>query len=202
MIKPLLLASVLLAGCAAQKPPIVIVKHDLAPPPKVVIPPDPMVTLLPEVQDAIMRNDDRPIHVGILTVYRYDPNQQYAVNCLPLFETQIRLADDEQIERKGDVAVGDPERWALTINPRSVMVRPKATSANIWATGPQQGPPLLIYAADQNVNTNLIIQTNRRTYTVVLHLAKPPTRAIAWFYPETVRAEQAARQEAITEAKQ
>lgn len=193
-----------LIGCANQPtppPPMVIVKHDLMPPPKPVIPPDPLAGIPASVQDAIARNEDAPVQEGVTTYYRYDPNGSWTINCQPLFETQIRLAADEQIETKDDVAIGDPSRWTYRVNRHSIYVRPKAASFNIWATGPQAGPPALVEVADHNVTTNIVIRTNKRSYTIIAHLRKPLTQAIAWYYTDDVRTAEAERNQVIKQVE-
>ena len=183
MRRQLLAAALVLAGCASQAPPapVVVIKHDLAPPPKVLIPPDPMVNLSPEVQAAIQGHQTPTLHDGIATIYPYSPNRSWAIYCAPLSATEIRLNPDE-VTDKDSVVLGDSLRWAIKVSRQAVMVEPLGTTA------------------DPQMQTNLIIATNRRSYHFVLRLRSKPMTAVQFFYPDDVRQLEAARQVAQHEA--
>jgi len=181
MRRQLLAAAVMLAGCASQPPPMPIVQ--VAPPPRkaIVIPPDPMTGLAPEVQAAIKDHQTPTLHDGIATIYAYSPNQSWTVYCAPLSATEIRLNPDETTD-KDSVVLGDSLRWAIKVSRQAVMVEPLGTTA------------------DPHMVTNLIIATNRRSYHFMLRLRSKPMTAIAFYYPEDVRQLEAARQAVQREA--
>jgi type IV secretory pathway VirB9-like protein len=182
MRRHFLAAAVLLAGCASQPPaPVVIVKHDLAPPPQIVIPPDPMAALPPDVQAAIKNHQTPTLHDGIATIFAYSPNQSWTVYCAPLSATEIRLNPDETTD-KDSVVLGDSLRWTIKVSRQAVMVEPLGTTA------------------DPHMQTNLIIATNRRSYHFLLRLRSKPMAAVQFYYPDDVRQLEAARQVAQAEA--
>lgn len=180
MKKILFLAALLTAGCATQSPPVVVQQ---APPPKpqIVIPPDPYQGLPADVVAAIKSGSNDTITNGITTIYRYSPDEQWTLNCQPLEATEIRLAPDEYTD-KDNAVLGDSVRWDIKIGGQAVMVKPLGDSL------------------DPKMTTNLVIHTDKRSYHLLLRIRKPFSAAIAWYYPDTVKAEDAARQAAIKEA--
>jgi type IV secretory pathway VirB9-like protein len=175
------LALIFAVGCASQPPPMPIVQ--VAPPPKkeIVIPPDPMAGLAPDVQAAIENHQTPTLHDGIATIYPYSPNQSWTVYCAPLSATEIRLNPDE-VADKDSVVLGDSLRWTIKVSRQAIMVEPLGTTA------------------DPHMQTNLIIATNRRSYHFVLRLRSKPMTAIAFYYPDDIRQLEAARQLAQAEA--
>ena len=181
MRRQLLAAAVMLAGCASQPPPMPIVQ--VAPPPRkaIVIPPDPMTGLAPEVQAAIKDHQTPTLHDGIATIYAYSPNQSWTVYCAPLSATEIRLNPDETTD-KDSVVLGDSLRWAIKVSRQAVMVESLGTTA------------------DPNMMTTMIIATSRRSYHFLLRLRSKPMAAVAFYYPADVQQLEAARQLAQAEA--
>jgi type IV secretory pathway VirB9-like protein len=181
MMKYGLIVAFLLAGCATQpappaSPPIVKIE-----PPKPVVPPDPFEGLPSNVRAAIQNNKTPTLQSGITTLYPYSPDVEWSIDCAPLRATELRLAPDEYTD-KDSVVLGDSIRWAVRIGQHSVMVEPLGTSA------------------DPNMVTNLVISTNQRSYHLMLRLRRQYTPAIAWYYPDDVRAAASARQTALREA--
>lgn len=178
----LLAAAIVLAGCASQPPPQIVKVEE--PPPKqkeIVIPPDPMDGLSPDERAAILNHATPTLHDGIATLFPYTPNQQWTIYCSPLTATEIRLNSDEWTD-KDSVVLGDSVRWAIKIGSQAVMVEPLGTPA------------------DPHMMTNLIIHTNKRSYHLQLRMRANPMAAIAWYYPDDVRHQQAARQIAQRQA--
>jgi len=172
-----LFAAIVLAGFASQPQPVpvVVIKHDLAPPSRIVVPPDPMTDLSPDIQAAIRDHQTPTLHDGIATLYAYSPNQSWTVYCAPLSATEIRLNPDETTDKDG-VVLGDSLRWQIRVSRQAIMVEPLGTSA------------------DPRMQTNLIIATNRRSYHFLLRLRAKPMTAIAFYYPADVQQLEAARQ--------
>jgi len=178
-----LFAAIVLAGCASQPQPapVVVIKHDLAPPSRIVVPQDPMADLSPDIQAAIRDHQTPTLHDGIATIYAYSPNKSWNVYCAPLSATEIRLNPDETTN-KDSVVLGDSLRWSIKVSRQAVMVEPLGTSA------------------DPHMQTNLIIATNRRSYHFVLRLRAKPMTAVQFYYPSDVQQLEAARQVAQQEA--
>src|SRR5215471_17136704 len=173
-------AALCVNGCAAQPPPPPSIIKVQTPKPQIVIPTDPLDGLAPEVRTAIESNRTPTLHSGITTLYAYNPDVQWTIDCAPLRATELRLAPSEYTD-KDSVVLGDSIRWAVRIGQHSVMVEPLGTSA------------------DPNMVTNLVISTNQRSYHLVLRLRRQYTPAIAWYYPDDVAAA-SARQTALREA--
>jgi type IV secretory pathway VirB9-like protein len=215
------LAALLLAGCAATPPPEIIVKHDLAPPPKVIVPPDPYATLPADIASAIKSGDTTTVFRHNMTIiYAYSPDMKYAVNCQPNMAVQIRLRYDEDTD-ENNVVLGDSERWSVKVGHHVVLLKPLGTNQAVAiqktlavpATGgPQNKTPGLpatfdVRPPDLAMITNLDITTTTtsgetRTYTLILRLRKPFTDAIEWYYPDQVRQEYAAHQAALKQQQQ
>jgi type IV secretion system protein VirB9 len=93
------------------------------------------------------------------------------INCTPFFVCDITLEPGEAIQ---NVAVGDSVRWILS----------PATSGNAGDT-----PHILIKPTDVNLQTNVIVTTNRRSYSMNLHSVKSnPMLHVGFFYPQNLTA--------------
>jgi P-type conjugative transfer protein TrbG len=91
------------------------------------------------------------------------------INCAPFFVCDITLEPGESIQ---NVAVGDSVRWILS----------PATSGNAGDT-----PHILIKPTDVNLETNLVVTTNRRSYYLNLHSVKSnPMLHFGFFYPQNL----------------
>jgi type IV secretory pathway VirB9-like protein len=181
MKKTLLAVAILTAGCATQPPPAPVVVQAPQPKPEIVIPPDPWQGLPADVVAAIKSGSTDTIKNGITTIYLYSPDEQWTVNCQPLEATEIRLAPDEYTD-KDNAVLGDGVRWDIKIGGQAVMVKPLGDNL------------------DPKMETNLVIHTDKRSYHLLLRIRKPFSAAVAWYYPDMVKAEDAARQAAIKEA--
>jgi hypothetical protein len=207
-------------GCATQPPPQIIVKHDLAPPPKVTVPVDPYLSLPSDIASAIRNGDTTTVfRHGMTTVYPWSPDRKYAVNCQPNMAVQIRLRYDEDTDAN-DTVLGDSERWSVKVGHHVVLLKPLGTNQPVAiqktlavpATGgPQNKTPAVpatfdVRPPDPAMITNLDITTTTtsgqtRTYTLMLRLRKPFTDAIEWYYPDQVRAEYAAHEAALKQVQ-
>jgi Conjugal transfer protein len=180
-------------GCAATPPPTVIVKHDLAPPPKPVVPPDPYAALPPDIAAAIKRGDTTIVfRHGITLIYPYSPDRKYVVNCQPNMATSILLRDDEDTD-ENDTVLGDSNRWSFTIGLHSILLKPTGTNKAITIPGPQPQtrPP------DPDMNSNLQIVTSKRRYELILRIRRPFTDTISWYYTHDVQQEAAERERVL-----
>jgi type IV secretory pathway VirB9-like protein len=178
----LLAMAIVLAGCASKQPPPMQIVKVVEPPKKqIIVPPDPMAELTPDVRQAIETHRTPTLKSGITTLFAYSPDVDWTVYCQPLRATEIRLNPDEYTD-KDSVVIGDSVRWAIKIGTQAVMVEPLGT------------------AADPNMTTNLVIHTNHRSYHLNLRLRTHYMAAVQWYYPNDVREQQAARQLAQREA--
>jgi type IV secretion system protein VirB9 len=175
---------VLLTGCAVpeqQPPPPSYPPANLVnPPPKPInVPPDPLTTLPMEVRNAIVSADPKPLHEGMTTLFPYSPHTQPVISCQPLRVTEIVLNKDEKVTSNG-VAAGDAVRWNIAPLDDRVLVKP----------------------TEAGISTDLIIETNRRSYHFTLRTRAPYMAQIAFYYPDDILAQQAARAEALHRAAQ
>nr|WP_152621488.1 P-type conjugative transfer protein TrbG [Bradyrhizobium japonicum] len=107
-------------------------------------------------------------------IYAYSPGALYQVYASPGQITDIALEEGEQLTGSGPIAAGDTVRWVVgdtesgSGDTRRVHILAKPTRAAI--------------------ETNLVINTDRRTYLIELRsrerLYMP---SVAWYYPETAR---------------
>jgi conjugative transfer protein CagX len=206
-----LIAILLLAGCAATPPPPqIIVQHDLAPPPKPVIPSDPYTSLPPDIAAAIKAGDTTTVfRHNTDVIYPYSPDKKYAVNCQPNMAVQVRLRDDEETDGN-DAVLGDSERWSIKIGSHTIMLKPLGTDKAIAIQktlpgGTQQNPEPATFDTrppDPDMITNLTIMTTKgRYYELVLRIRKPFTDAISWYYPADVQQEYAAHEAALKQVQ-
>ena len=123
-------------------------------------------------------HEARVLREGITTLFPYDPNSQPVVECKPLRVTEIDLAPSESVD---SVAAGDTERWIVTPVEGRVLVKPKVAG----------------------VATNLIILTERHTYSIALRTGRRYMPRVGFYYPqEALAAEQARKQAAVKTARQ
>jgi type IV secretory pathway VirB9-like protein len=182
-----------LNACASQPPPQPPVVVQATPTP---IPPDPYATLPTDEAEAIKHNQTPTLRHGITLVQPYSPDLQYPLNCQPLHVTQIRLRDDESTD-KDNVKVGDKDRWGTIIGAHSVLIFPLGSNTSITVPGAQVTIP-----RDPNMVTNLVIHTSAGNDYVFnpVKIGKPFTEKVEFYYPDYVRAQDAARKQAMQEA--
>ena len=180
-----LLASSLLTGCATvQQPtstPAPYVPAALVnPPPKpVYVPPDPLVTLPPDVRQVILSGQGRTLHKGIVTLFPYDPYSQPLINCQVLRVTEIVFAADEKVTAEG-IGIGDSERWAVQPTGNRVLIKPK----------------------EAGIATDLIVATSKRSYHLGLRTRAPYMPQASFYYPDEIATATAARDAALRKAAQ
>lgn len=107
-------------------------------------------------------------------IYAYSPGALYQVYAAPGQITDIALEEGEQLIGSGPIAAGDTVRWVVgdtesgSDTTRRVHILVKPTRASI--------------------ETNLVVNTDRRTYLIELRSRERPYMpSVAWYYPETVR---------------
>jgi len=130
---------------------------------------------------------------GAIQVFAYAPGGLYQVYAAFGQVTDIMLQEGETLSDTGAVAAGDTTRWVIG----------EASSGS----GPGRRTHILVKPTDPGLRTNLVINTDRRTYHVELRSTPAIYMAsVGWSYPQddliAVRASaQAAAQVAATQVQ-
>ena len=199
----LLLASVSLGACSTTYKPPAISYDDT--PRKAVLAPDPpkpvqivelpkllplpgqlkpipgVRTAPPEVGDPHARVDQangaarvQPTRAGYLNsiqVYPWSDGALYQVYAAPGEITDIALEPGEQLVGSGPVAAGDTVRWII--------------GDTESGTGAAKREHILVKPTRPDLVTNLVIDTDRRTYHLELRSdEKTYMAAVSWIYPQ------------------
>jgi type IV secretion system protein VirB9 len=114
------------------------------------LPPDPLLSLAPEVRNAFLSGRKAPLLKGIATIFPYDPYSQPLINCQVLRVSEIVLAPDEKVSAD-DIGIGDSERWAVHPAGNRVLVKPK----------------------EAGIATDMIVATSKRSYHFSLRTHSP-----------------------------
>lgn len=180
----LLAAVVMTPGCAAQKPapPLELVSAKLLEPAPPAPEPASVLDRQPgevkaAIEDYARNGKARVLHDGISTIFPYDPNSQPAIECRPLRVTEITLAPGESVS---SVAAGDTERWIVNPVDGRVLVKPKVAG----------------------IATNLIILTDRHSYSIALRTGRHYMPRVGFYYPREMLAAEHARNQAAAKAAQ
>jgi type IV secretion system protein VirB9 len=122
---------------------------------------------------------------GATQLFVYAPGGLYQVYAAVGQVTDIVLQEGETLSDTGAVAAGDTVRWVIG----------EAASGS----GPGRRTHILIKPTDPGIRTNLVINTDRRTYHVELR-STPATymASVGWSYPQDELIAVRARIEAAT----
>lgn len=116
-------------------------------------------------------------------IYAYSPGALYQVYAAPGQITDIMLEEGEQLTGSGPVSAGDTVRWVV--------------GDTESGSGETRRVHILVKPTRPAIETNLVVNTDRRTYLIELRSReKPYMPAVAWYYPQN--AETRARQVALT----
>lgn len=129
----------------------------------------------------------QPVRDGFLNAIQQYPWTQgalYQVYTAPGQVTDIALQEGEQLVGPGPVAAGDTVRWII--------------GDTVSGAGPTARVHILVKPTRPDISTNLIINTDRRTYHVELRASLSTWMAsVSWTYPHdqliALRAAQAER---------
>ena len=198
----ILLASSTLAGCASHTPPPAISYDNAAPAVQAADPPKPVeVVELPkplplpgqlkplgkdpmpetEAADPAVRVNQanaaariQPVRGGFINsmqVYPFVDGALYQVYASPGQITDITLQPGEQLVGSGPVAAGDTVRWVI--------------GDTESGSGASRQIHILVKPTRAGLMTNLVINTDRRTYHMELR-ATPSTymASVSWQYPQ------------------
>ncbi len=196
----MLLVSTVLTGCATFKPPQIsydgeqpaVLQADPPKPVQVVELPKPLplpgqlkplpgARTAPESRDPRQRVDlanaaarvqpSRGGYVNAVQVFPFAEGALYQVYAAPGQVTDIALQEGEQLVGSGPVAAGDTVRWIIG-DTESGPTNAKRVHVLVKPTRP-------------DVVTNLVINTDRRTYHMELRSTEKTYMAsVSWIYPQ------------------
>ncbi|KWV49263.1 conjugal transfer protein TrbG [Bradyrhizobium macuxiense] len=107
-------------------------------------------------------------------IYAYSPGALYQVYAAPGQITDIALEEGEQLTGSGPIAAGDTVRWVV--------------GDTESGSGDTRRVHILLKPTRASIETNLVVNTDRRTYLIELRSRERPYMpSVAWYYPETVR---------------
>ena len=110
-------------------------------------------------------------YVNAVQVYPYLPGALYQVYAAPGQVTDVALQDGEQLVGSGPVAAGDTVRWII--------------GDTESGTGPTKRIHILVKPTRPDLVSNLVINTDRRTYLLELRSAEKTYMAsVSWQYPQ------------------
>ena len=198
----ILLTTVSLAACSPWKPPAI--RYDATPrqailrpepprPVEIVQVPQPLplpgqlkpipsaVTALPEAADPRVRVEQangaarvqptRAGYINAVQVYPFAEGALYQLYAAPGEITDIALEPGEQLVGPGPVAAGDTVRWII--------------GDTESGTGLAKRVHILVKPTRPDLTTNLVINTDRRTYHLELRSAEKTYMAsVSWAYPQ------------------
>lgn len=107
-------------------------------------------------------------------VYAYSPGALYQIYAAPGQITDIALEEGEQLTGSGPIAAGDTVRWVV--------------GDTESGSGDTRRVHILVKPTRASIETNLVVNTDRRTYLIELRSRERPYMpSVAWYYPETAR---------------
>jgi len=114
---------------------------------------------------------ERTGFVNAIQVFPYTEGALYQVYAKPGQVTDIALQEGEQLAGSGPVASGDTVRWMI--------------GDTVSGSGPMARVHILVKPVRPDIATNLVINTDRRTYHVELR-ANPSVymASVSWTYPQ------------------
>lgn len=199
----LLACAIALNGCTAFKPPQISYDDDVPP-----LPPTPALAdtvLVPlhvppswtparggkkdasepaeptariETANAAARIEPRQKgYFNAVQIFPYSPGALYQIYAAPGQITDIALEPGEQLVGSGPLSAGDTVRWVV--------------GDTESGSGDTRRVHIMVKATRAGLQTNLVVNTDRRTYLIELRSReKPYMPSVAWFYPQdrTIRA--------------
>jgi type IV secretion system protein VirB9 len=133
-------------------------------------PADPQVRV-EEANGAARVQPTRAGYINAMQVYPYSDGALYQVYAAPGQVTDIALADGEQLVGAGPVAAGDTVRWVI--------------GDTESGTGPSKRVHILVKPTRADLVSNLVINTDRRTYHVELRSTEKTYMAsVSWAYAQ------------------
>jgi P-type conjugative transfer protein TrbG len=200
MLATLLLCSSALAGCATYIPPEISYDADvpLLPAPPVAVDDGPRPLHVPPLWKPALggksggKEEPEPVsrvetansaarveprkrgYFNAAQIYAYSPGALYQIYAAPGQITDIALEEGEQLTGSGPIAAGDTVRWVV--------------GDTESGSGDTRRVHILVKPTRASIETNLVVNTDRRTYLIELRSRERPYMpSVAWYYPETVR---------------
>ena len=119
-------------------------------------------------------------YFNAVQVFPYSPGALYQIYAAPGQITDIALEPGEQLIGSGPVAAGDTVRWVV--------------GDTESGSGETRRVHIMVKPTRAAIETNLVLNTDRRTYLIELRSReKPYMPSVSWFYPE----DRAARARAV-----
>jgi type IV secretion system protein TrbG len=192
-----LLFALALSGCTTFKPPQISYDDDVPPPPDLPMPADDHARPLhvppswtparggkkgdeeakepaeriTTANDAARVQPRRAGYFNAVQVFPYSPGALYQIYAAPGQITDIALEPGEQLTGSGPLAAGDTVRWIVG----------DTESGN----GDTRRVHIMVKPTRPAIETNLVVNTDRRTYLIELRSReKPYMPSVACFYPE------------------
>ena len=110
-------------------------------------------------------------YINAVQVYPYSSGALYQVYAAPGQVTDIALQEGEQLVGSGPVAAGDTVRWVI--------------GDTESGSGAQKRIHIMVKPTRPDLLTNLVINTDRRTYLMELRAAERTYMAsVSWIYPQ------------------
>jgi type IV secretion system protein TrbG len=192
-----ILVTAALSGCATFNPPQISYDNDVPPSPDLSMAADdharPLHVPPPwtptrggkkgddeasEPADRIAAANDaarveprRGGYFNAVQVFPYSPGALYQIYASPGQITDIALEPGEQLTGSGPLAAGDTVRWIV--------------GDTESGSGDTKRIHIMVKPTRTAIETNLVVNTDRRTYLIELRSReKPYMPSVAWFYPE------------------
>jgi type IV secretion system protein VirB9 len=110
-------------------------------------------------------------YFNAVQVFPYSPGALYQIYASPGQITDIALEPGERLTGSGPLAAGDTVRWIVA----------ETESGD----GDTRRVHIVVKPTRSAIETNLVVNTDRRTYLIELRARdKPYMPSVAWFYPE------------------
>jgi type IV secretion system protein VirB9 len=110
-------------------------------------------------------------YFNAVQVFSYSPGALYQIYAAPGQITDIALEPGEQLTGSGPVSAGDTVRWVV--------------GDTESGSGDTRRVHIMVKPTRASIETNLVLNTDRRTYLIELRSReKPYMPSVAWFYPE------------------
>jgi len=116
---------------------------------------------------------ERTSYFNAIQQYAYADGALFQIYTSPGHVTNIMLQEGEELVGPGPVASGDTVRWII--------------GDTVSGSGPSRRVHILIKPTRADISTNLVINTNRRTYHLELSATTSTyMAAVSWTYPQDV----------------
>jgi type IV secretion system protein VirB9 len=110
-------------------------------------------------------------YINAVQVYPFSPGALYQVYAAPGQVSDVALQEGEQLVGSGPVAAGDTVRWII--------------GDSESGTGPTKRIHILVKPTRPDLVSNLVINTDRRTYLLELRsVEKTYMASVSWQYPQ------------------